>query len=179
MISLPKKISPRSGLKSVIPISRYQLRNTALTFAFRGGVFSRWSQIDWSRVDRLVFVCKGNICRSPYAEHRARSLGIDSISRGIEAGDGASVPHYAQTCGSFRGIDLSAHKSKKFDPEELRSGDLVLGMEPDHIGSLGLGPEEPRAQASLLGLWQEKPSVLIPDPFGGPITEFFTGILKH
>ena len=173
LVSLPTRGRNRSGLRSIVPISRYQLKNAIYTLAFHGGVFSRWSHVDWSKVNRLVFICKGNICRSPYAEYRARSLGIDSISSGIEAGDGATVPSVAQECASFRGIDLSLHRSNPFDVSKLQSGDLVLGMEPEHISSLGLDSGIQTVQFSLLGIWKDSPAVFISDPFGQPITEFF------
>lgn len=37
---------------------------------------------------RLVFLCSGNICRSPYGEVVARSLGIDTISFGLHCRGG-------------------------------------------------------------------------------------------
>ncbi len=48
------------------------------------GHYRAYCQIDWDSIDRLVFVCKGNICRSAYAEVVAKSIGIDSISCGID-----------------------------------------------------------------------------------------------
>src|SRR5688500_11705046 len=38
---------------------------------------------DLGHVNRLVFVCQGNICRSSFADHLARSLGIPSVSFGL------------------------------------------------------------------------------------------------
>src|SRR5262245_51985599 len=47
--------------------------------------YEHFADIDWARVQRLVFVCKGNICRSPYAESKATTMGVTATSAGIEA----------------------------------------------------------------------------------------------
>ena len=47
------------------------------------GVYNNYRRIDWDKIERLVFVCKGNICRSAYAEAVAKSLGVSAISCGL------------------------------------------------------------------------------------------------
>jgi protein-tyrosine phosphatase len=87
-------------------------------------------EIEWERVGRIVFVCKGNICRSPYAEARAKLLGVESVSCGIEASPGASADEAACRNALIRGVDLSRHQSRRLDQLKLYSTDLVICMEP-------------------------------------------------
>ena len=52
---------------------------------FHLGYFNSLKKIDWTSVERLIFVCKGNICRSAYAEALARSAGVESLSFGLDS----------------------------------------------------------------------------------------------
>jgi protein-tyrosine phosphatase len=89
-------------------------------------------------VIEILFLCTGNICRSPVAEallrERLREAGVDATvwSAGhLEAGNPAS-PHGVDLLAA-RGIDLSAHRSQGFTPEEIRRADLVIGMAREHV----------------------------------------------
>ena len=53
---------------------------------------------------RLVFVCSGNICRSPFAAEYARALGLPSASFGLHADDGAAANPQALAAARRRGI---------------------------------------------------------------------------
>ncbi len=86
----------------------------------------------------LVFVCSGNICRSPAAE----ALFLLHAAK-------LAVPHTATSCGTLRisgepaapftiralserGVDLRAHRSRAMSYFLLREADLILCMEPHH-----------------------------------------------
>src|SRR4051812_36705278 len=49
----------------------------------RFGAFFPLRRIPWTEVERLVFVCQGNICRSAYADALARRAGLRSVSFGL------------------------------------------------------------------------------------------------
>lgn len=132
------------------------------------GVYSPLQKIEWSGVQRLVFVCKGNVCRSPYAEAKARLMGFPSASFGLEtAGDVHANPAAVRNA-KVRGVDISRHRSSSVNIRELTSKDLVLVFEPGqvkHLRSLSAGAS--LLSISLLGLWEpgyRRP--LIADPFG-------------
>src|SRR3974390_821472 len=55
------------------------------------GSYCDFEGIDFSRVKRMIFICKENIGLSPYAEARARSIGILAASAGLEAKMGSSA----------------------------------------------------------------------------------------
>lgn len=84
----------------------------------------------------VLFVCHGNICRSPYAEGVFRlQLGAsaDSVIRVRSAGfvgpDRAS-PRHAVDEAAARGVDLHDHRSATLSDGELRHAEIVVVMEP-------------------------------------------------
>ena len=94
------------------------------------GRYRRFKQIRWGRVARIVFVCHGNICRSPYAEGRAVSLGLPAASFGLSAGSGAPADPSACRIAAARGIELVRHCARDAADFELQTGDLLVAMEP-------------------------------------------------
>jgi protein-tyrosine phosphatase len=131
------------------------------------GFYAHLRRIDWSSVNRLVFICKGNICRSPYAEARARSLGLNAISLGFEASAGASANPMASSEALLHEIDLSEHRSRRMTPAQVAVGDLAVFFEPDHLRRFTslMGVDNPAA-VSLLGLWAQPRRPFISDPYG-------------
>ena len=132
----------------------------------RGGGLRRYRDIDWALVSRLVFVCTGNICRSPYCSVKADSIGLRSASCGIAADSSSCADERAVVNASARGVDLSHHRSAPSTRRFLCSGDLILGLEPRHARFVERLAGGSGAQVSLLGLWCSTPVVYIPDPYG-------------
>jgi len=144
-------------------------RGFARTFWYRlyflTGGYRRYRQVEWESVKRLVFVCKGNICRSAYAEAVARALEIESISCGIHTGNGLPANEDAIRTAAMKGVDLTEHRTTPIQSLVFGHGDLLLVMEPWQIKYLGqeLGKE---CRCSLLGLWGNPVNPHIQDPFG-------------
>ena len=87
---------------------------------------------------KILFVCMGNICRSPTAEgafrrelsKRAPSLSISVDSAGTHAYHiGAPPDHRAQRAAEARGIDLSEQRARKVGEQDFAEFDLVLAMD--------------------------------------------------
>ncbi|MCD8391200.1 MAG: low molecular weight protein arginine phosphatase [Firmicutes bacterium] len=82
----------------------------------------------------LLFVCSGNTCRSAMAAAvmdkivTENDMDIYVDSAGLFAADGDKASENAVTAMARRGIDLSAHRSKRVTPELVKSADLVLTM---------------------------------------------------
>lgn len=117
------------------------------------GLYQSQERVDWSRVRRLVFVCKGNICRSPYAEFRARALGWSAVSMGLDALAGSAADAGAISAASQRGIDLQPHRSTRFAKALIAPSDLILGFEPWHVQGIRHQLGSSAAQVALAGLW--------------------------
>jgi len=129
------------------------------------GGYRNYQQINWESVERLVFVCKGNICRSVYAEAVARSLGIDSISCGVETRTGFLANEDAIRTAAAKGFDLRKHKTTPIQSLTFRDSDLFVAMEPWQLEYIDWEFGE-KYRCSLLGLWGRPVSPHIQDPYG-------------
>lgn len=129
------------------------------------GSYRHYRKVDWTSIDRLVFVCKGNICRSAYAEAVARSLGIDSISCGIEAQYDLPANDNAIQAAKAKGINLSGHKTTPIQSLNIRDTDLLLVMEPYQLEYITREYDN-KYKCTLLGLWGTPISPHIQDPYG-------------
>ncbi len=94
---------------------------------------------------RVIFVCLGNICRSPMAEGVFRRVAdeagaghlfeIDSAGMG-DWHKGQAPDHRAQSAALARGIDISAQSSRKIELEDFEAFDLVVAMDGSNIADL-------------------------------------------
>ena len=143
-------------------------RGAILTYKYRVlclfGKYRKYRQTNWGSIDRLVFVCKGNICRSAYAEAVARSIGIDAISCGIDTVMGAPANEEAIKISAKRGFDLKEHKTTPIQSLTFKKTDLLIAMEPWQVEYLhhNLSVDG----CSLLGLWGKPVTPHIQDPYG-------------
>lgn len=129
------------------------------------GAYRRATEFEWATVQRLAFVCKGNICRSPYACARARSLGVQAVSFGLDAADGAPADPAALRNALLRGVDLSGHRSAKLESARLADRDLVIVFEPKQIAEVRLRIGH-RTPTELLGICSHPVRPHIQDPYG-------------
>jgi protein-tyrosine-phosphatase len=111
---------------------------------------------------KILFVCSGNTCRSPFAEGVARRErpDLDVASAGANAFEGQSCPEDAIAVAADLGVDLGAHRSRQLDDAAVAGADLIVAMSPEHGRAVGLrgGGEKVRVLAPE-----------IRDPFGlGP-----------
>lgn len=117
-------------------------------------------------VDRLVFVCLGNICRSAHAEAVARSLGMRAASFGIDTTAGRPADPAAVAASRRRGRDLTEHRATTADGFTPGPGDLLVAMEVRQITALDRDPRYAALPKTLLGLWARPPMPHLHDPYG-------------
>lgn len=119
---------------------------------------------------RVLFVCSGNICRSPFAEALARDLSdradVEFASAGTIAMNGNRASATGITVAAELGVDLTAHRATHLTPQILADSDLVYAMEEEHIASVLA--VDPGANVELLSPHGEP----IPDPYGGDRGEY-------
>ena len=85
----------------------------------------------------VVFVCTGNICRSPMAEYVFREaagtgFGWEACSAGLSASFGYPASREAVDVLRERGIELGAHGSRPLTPELVAAADEIVVMTRGH-----------------------------------------------
>jgi protein-tyrosine phosphatase len=121
--------------------------------------------VDWEAVERLVFVCTGNMFRSPYAQAVAESLGIPTASFGVGAKTGMPPTGEAIAKAAERGYNIAHHLATEAVDFRFQKGDLLVAMEPDQARYLRNFPVTWDYPRTLLGLWSEPRFFHLPDPF--------------
>lgn len=89
-------------------------------------------------VIRILFVCTGNTCRSPIAEHLMRSkaahagVAIEVDSAGVAAAEGIPISEHASIVLKNRGIESHEKRAKSVSEKLLQWADVVLTMTMAH-----------------------------------------------
>jgi protein-tyrosine phosphatase len=117
-------------------------------------------------IDRLIFVCKGNICRSSFAEAVARSKGWPAESFGLDVEKPQSADEEANKVALMLGVDMTDHGSRSIHEAVFSKGDCLVAMEPEQLVALQGAKERYGCQVTLLGIWGASSALRVPDPFG-------------
>lgn len=148
---------------------------------------------------RVLFVCMGNICRSPTAQavfrRKLESAGIanrievDSAgTHGYHLGEGAD-PRTSRAAAS-RGYDLSGHRARKITWQDLQDFDLILAMDKTNLDNLRriASPEQQKRIKLFMDYSANFNDDEVPDPYYGlghtfdlvldMIEDASTGLLK-
>jgi protein-tyrosine-phosphatase len=91
---------------------------------------------------KVLFVCVGNTCRSPFAEGLARRLAaergleVEFASAGEHAIDGDPCPPDAVAAAADYGVDLAGHRATRLTSEQRAAADEVVPLfdVPDPVG---------------------------------------------
>lgn len=127
---------------------------------------------------RILFVCMGNICRSPTAEgvfkHLVRQRCLDGEIEVDSAGThgyhvGEAPDTRTQRAAASRGYDLSNIRARKVAPQDLDYFDLVLAMDRHNIDSLeAISSPEHRQKIKLFMNYSKSfDDDEVPDPYYG------------
>lgn len=148
----------------------------------------------------VLFVCMGNICRSPTAEgvfrHQIEAAGLEDLvfidSAGTHAYHVGKPPdRRAQAAASKRGYDLAELRGRQIRGDDFEKFDYILAMDDDNLSILKqLCPPAYQDKLSLFLVHGERYSEReVPDPYYGGqqgfedvldlIEDASAGLLKH
>lgn len=123
-------------------------------------------------MDKIVFICTGNTCRSPMAEGLFKSMngeqktGLEAISAGIFTNNGMPASENAVIAAKELGADISNHKSQMLNGGIVNNAKYLVCMTGAHYDQILL--RFPNASDKLFTLLPND----IDDPFGGNIDDY-------
>lgn len=128
---------------------------------------------------RILFVCLGNICRSPAAEGVFRNLApeVETDSAGTGGWHIGETPYGPmQTAAQSRGYDLSDLRARQFHAGDFTAFDLIIGMDDANIETIeGLRPAGNDTPVKRLTDYAPASGMPhVPDPY---YTRDFNGVL--
>ncbi|WP_415379373.1 low molecular weight phosphotyrosine protein phosphatase [Halosimplex sp. TS25] len=125
---------------------------------------------DLPETPRVLFLCHGNICRSPMAERYARKCDGGNAARfdsaGFVAEDGRTSPTQAVDVAAQYGVDLTTHRSIRVTGDLLDESDLVVVMDVRNLRRLRRAFPERSDEPYFLHAFTDESAVAVPDPHG-------------
>jgi protein-tyrosine phosphatase len=127
---------------------------------------------------RIVFVCYGNIFRSPMAaallvaEMQRRGLPADGVSSaGLSATDGREAHANGVRAAASMGISLASHRARLLTREVVDRADLLVVMDALNVAVLGERFPDALPRTVLFGAFDPasgRDGLIIEDPYGKP-----------
>jgi CelD/BcsL family acetyltransferase involved in cellulose biosynthesis/protein-tyrosine-phosphatase/predicted ATP-grasp superfamily ATP-dependent carboligase len=119
------------------------------------------------KVDRVLFLCYGNICRSPFADcyARARAQRLDISSAGFHTTGNRVSPQHVVSAANSLGVAMTEHRSRVVTPETLAAADLIVVMDEDNWRRTGQMQANALERTIMLGALGDLDSVVIDDPY--------------
>ena len=132
---------------------------------------------------RVLFVCLGNICRSPTAEGVLRHLAAKETPELALEIDSAGTADYhigappdprSQRAALQRGIDISALRARQVCADDFARFDLILAMDGENLRELqALRPRNSKAAVKLFLVYAPDGTKRdVPDPYYGDDAAF-------
>ncbi|MFT4955246.1 MAG: protein-tyrosine phosphatase [Brevundimonas sp.] len=123
----------------------------------------------------VLFVCLGNICRSPLAEaafrqeaeRRGLAVAVDSAGTG-DWHQGHAPDHRAQAVARRNGVDIGGYRARQVRAEDFDRFTHIVAMDPDNLADLErLRPPGARADLSLMLEHAGRAGEPVEDPYYG------------
>lgn len=124
---------------------------------------------------RILFVCLGNICRSPLGEgilrHYAAARGLGHLVETASAGtgnwhDGHPPDPRSVTVARAHGIDIGGQRARQLRSEDFDAFDLIFAMDRDNLRTLvRLAPHDSAADIHLFMDFVGGAARDVPDPY--------------
>src|SRR5882724_5849642 len=131
----------------------------------------------------VLFVCTGNICRSPMAKGvfsaLVRRAGLEGVFTVDSAGTydghvGQPASLLAIEAARRRGYDIADHKARLLTNEDLERFDHPMAMDRMHLAAMRwMAPRKLQDRPQMLMRCAPELGVIdVPDPYGGPATGY-------
>jgi protein-tyrosine phosphatase len=138
--------------------------------------------IDQKEKIGILFVCMGNICRSPTAEgvfrHHVAEAGLEDLFEIDSAGThayhvGEPPDTRAQKAAARRGVSLADIRARRVVPEDFERFHHIIVMDQDNLALLHEQADaEQRLKIRLFLQYAAGPETEVPDPYYGGATGF-------
>jgi protein-tyrosine-phosphatase/predicted ATP-grasp superfamily ATP-dependent carboligase len=123
-----------------------------------------------SRANRVIFLCWGNICRSPFAASYARKVWparIDVLSRGLHHQQSRISPAEAIEAARSFEVALDDHRSSLISDQDVAAAEMIICFDEIIRRELLARHPEARRKTFRFGMLSSQGSVNVADPFGG------------
>ena len=179
----------RQAVRNMVPEALRRERDILLRLGPRAGaVYARLRLLDFLRVHSqdtrflgpnthsVVFVCFGNIMRSPMAEalfrqaaREAHLTDVEAFSAGLHAIPGREAHPWALSAAAEMGLPLTGHRARRLTAEIVSRADVVFAMDLQNKAELLASYPEARQKLLLLSAFApgKARDREIPDPYFG------------
>jgi protein-tyrosine-phosphatase len=122
------------------------------------------------KIDRVLFLCHGNICRSPLAAALAARQFPNAafLSAGFYPATGRSSPDFVLSAAGKLGVDLVAHRSQLVSAQLINEAGLVVIMDVRNRELLKIEFPHALEKTVFLGMLLPQPKLEIKDPYDYP-----------
>ena len=132
-----------------------------------------------SDASRILYLCLGNVCRSPFAqrltERKLAKRGVADVridSAGLSTTDGRSSPETAVAVAREYGINLGPHRAMEVRQTDIEQADVVFLMDLNNYWRLRRLGAARDADCYFLGVLDDPSDPEIDDPYGDPPDTF-------
>lgn len=128
-----------------------------------------------NKIRRILFVCMGNICRSPTAEAIARAQ-VAALQLPVVVDSAGTIGYHqgelpdarARAAGTQRGIDFSGIRARKVRDTDFVDFDLILAADEQNLADLQARcPAELQHKLALIMAFGNSNTTAVPDPYYG------------
>jgi protein-tyrosine phosphatase len=131
---------------------------------------------------RILFVCAGNICRSPLGEgilrHLAHEQGLADVVETESAGTGGwhqgDLPDSRSIAvARSHGVDISRQRARQLQTGDFHAFDLIFAMDRDNLRNIvRVAPHDSSADIHLFMDFVAATTRDVPDPYYGDVGDF-------